>query len=157
MYLYAWCLITLVTAALVLGSSFAHMLQIGPARRYGAKQWLEMQQHFYPSYAAAAGIVEPLAIVAAALLAFVLRDWRPSMLLAIAGTACLAIAFVLVSLLLASRVNARVAEWKQDTVPSDWEHARKSLELAQVLRFALHLAGFTLLVVATLISPLSDE
>src|SRR3954469_3891694 len=130
MYLYAWCLITLVTAALVLGSSFAHTLQIGPARRYGGEQWLEMQQHFYPSYAAAAGILEPLAIVAAALLAFVLRDWRPSMRLAIAGTACLAIAFVLVSLLLANRINTRVSEWKPDALPADWERSRKSLELA---------------------------
>jgi hypothetical protein len=157
MYLYAWCLITLVTAALVLGTSFAHMLQIRPARRYGAKQWLEMQQHFYPSYAAAAGIIEPLAIVTAAVLAFVLRDWRPSMLTAIAGSACLAIAFVFVSLMVTTRINAQVSQWKAGALPVDWESSRRRLELAHILRLTLHLAGFALLVLATLISPLSDE
>jgi hypothetical protein len=156
MYLYAWCLITLVSAALLLGTSFARTLEIGPARRYGGERWLELQRDFYPLYAATAGIMEPLAIVAAALLAFVLRDWRPSMLIAIAGTACLAIAFV-VSLLVTSRINARVSQWKPDALPADWQRSRTSLELAHVLRLALHLAGFALLVLATLISPLSDE
>jgi hypothetical protein len=157
MYVSAWCLITLVIAALLLGTSFARTLEIGPARRYGGERWLEMQKHFYPSYAAAAGIIEPLAIVAAAVLAFVLRDWRPSMLTAIAGAACLAMSFVFVSLISMTRVNARVSQWTGDALPADWESSRQRLEFAQILRFALHLAGFALLVLSTLISPLSDE
>ena len=157
MYVSAWCLITLVIAALLLGTSFTYTLAIGPARRLGAAQWLELQRNFHQSYAAAAGILEPIAIVAAAVLAFVLRDWRPAMLTAIAGAACLATAFIFVSLMMSSRVSARVSEWTAGALPADWETSRKRLEAAHVLRFALHFAGFALLVLATLISPLSDE
>ena len=157
MYVSTWCLITLVIAALLLGTSFADTLAIGPVRRYGGKQWLELQRSFYASHTAAGVILEPLAIVTAAVLAFVLRDWRPAMLTALAGTACLATAFAFVSLIVTSRINVRLSEWSADALPSDWETSRKRLEVAHVLRFALHFAGFALLVLATLISPLSDE
>ena len=101
--------------------------------------------------------MEPAAIITAAMLAVVLRDWRPALLLAIAGTACLAIAFALISLPVTNPINARISRWTVDAVPPNWEIWRKRLEVSQVLRFILHLAGFALLVLATLISPLSDE
>ena len=157
MFMTAWCLITLVIAALLLGSSFARVLEIGPMRRYGGPQWLELQHSLYPSYAAAAGIIEPAAIIAAAMLAVVLRDWRPALLVAIAGAVCLAIAFAFVSLPVTNRINARISRWTADALPPNWELWRTRLEVSQVLRFILHLAGFALLVVATLVSPLSDE
>jgi len=56
-----------------------------------------------------------------------------------------------------NRVNARTAEWTADTLPADWQLWRSRWEFSHVVRFVLHLAGFALLVLATLISPLSDD
>jgi len=113
MFMTAWCLITLVVAALLLGTSFAYLLEIGPMRRYGGPQWLDVQHSLHPSYAAAAGIMEPAAIITAAMLAVVLRDWRPALLVAIAGTVCLAIAFAFVSLPVTNRINARFPDGRR--------------------------------------------
>ena len=156
MFLTTWCLVALVLAALVMGTSFAHTIEMPAKLRYTGAQWLHAQRTLYPAYAGVGGTIEIAAIIAAAVLAFVLRDWRPAMVVALVGTACLAVAF-LVWLTATNRVNARTAKWTADTLPADWESWRKKWELSHVARFVLHLAGFSLLVLSTLISPLSDD
>jgi hypothetical protein len=157
MFLTTWCLVSLVLAGLLMGTSFAHTLEMPAKLRYDGPQWLHVQHTLYPAYASVGGIIELAAIIAAAVLAVVLRDWRPALVAALAGTACLVVAFVFVWLMVTNRVNARTAEWTADTLPADWESWRKRWEVSHVVRFLLHLAGFALLVLATLISPLSDD
>ena len=156
MFLYFWCVLSLTLAALLMGTTFAHTLETPAKLRYDGPQWLHAQHTLYPAYAGIGGTIELLAIVAAAILAVVLRDWRPALITALAGTACLAIAF-LVWLIVTNRVNARTAEWTADTLPADWKDWRSKWEGSHALRFVLHLAGFVLLVLATLISPLADD
>ena len=156
MFLYFWCVLSLTLAALLLGTTFAHTLETPAKLRYDGPQWLHAQHTLYPAYASIGGTIELLAIIAAAVLAVVLRDWRPALIVALAGTACLAIAF-LFWLTVTNRVNARTAEWTADTLPADWQLWRSRWEFSHVVRFVLHLAGFALLVLATLISPLSDD
>jgi hypothetical protein len=146
-----------VLAALLMGTSFAHTLEMPAKLRFTEEHWLQAQQNLYVAYARVGGVLEVSAIVAAALLAWFLRDWRPAMLTAVAGAACLAIAFLVVWVLITNRVNARVAFWTPSTLPDEWPRWRKRWEISHVARFALHLGGFTLLALATLISPLSND
>ena len=76
-----------------MGTSFAHTLEMPAKLRFAEDHWLQMQQSLYVAYAKVGGLLEAAAIIAAALLAFFLRDWRPAMVAAIVGTTCLASPF----------------------------------------------------------------
>jgi MFS family permease len=156
-FVKSWCLATLVLAALLMGTSFAHTLEMPAKLRFAEEHWLQAQQNMYVAYARVGGVLEVAAILAAGLLAFFLRDWRPAMIAAIVGAVCLASAFFVVWLLVTSRVNARVAMWTPDTLPDEWPRWRKRWEVSHVVRFAFHLSGFTLLTLAMLISPLAED
>jgi hypothetical protein len=157
MFLKTWCLITLVLAALSLGMSFAHLLEMPAKRRYAGAEWLRVQQTLYPAYANVAGVIEMAAIFAAAVLSGLLRDWRPAMWAAVAGTALLTVAFLFVWLMVTNRVHARTSGWTTDTLPEDWQSWRGRWDASHIARLVLHLAGFAMLVLATLISPLSED
>jgi hypothetical protein len=157
MFLYFWCVFSLTLAALLMGTSFAHVLEMPAKLRYDGPLWLQVQHSLYRTYASTGGAIEGAAIIAAAILAYVLRDWRPALIAALAGTACLAIAFLFVWVMVTNRINARTAKWTSDTLPADWERWRRRWEVSHVVRFILHLSGFVLLVLATLISPLADD
>jgi len=157
MFLYFWCVLSLTLAALLMGTSFAHVLEMPAKLRYEGPLWLQVQRSLYRAYACIGGAIEVAAIVAAAILAVVLRDWRPALIAALAGMACLAIAFLFVWMMVTHRVNARIAKWTPDTLPADWQHWRQRWEISHAVRFVLHLSGFVLLVLATLISPLADD
>jgi Domain of unknown function (DUF1772) len=157
MFLYFWCLLSLTLAALLMGTSFAHVLEMPAKLRYDGPLWLQVQHSLYRAYGGIDAAIEAAAIIAAAFLAFFLRDWRPSLLAALAGTVCLAIAFLFVRVMIINPVNARTANWTRDTLPADWERWRRRWEVSHAVRFVLHLSGFVLLVLATLVSPLSDD
>lgn len=156
-FIKTWCLATLILAALLMGTSFAHTLEMPAKLRFAEEHWLQAQQNMYVAYARVGGVLEISAILAAALLAYFLRDWRPAMLAAIAGTACLAFAFFVVWVLVTNRINAKVALWTPSNLPDEWPRWRKRWEISHVVRFAFHLGGFTLLTLATLISPLAED
>lgn len=156
-FVKSWCLATLVLAALLMGTSFAHTLEMPAKLRFAEEHWLQAQQNMYVAYARVGGVLEVAAIIAAGLLAFFLRDWRPAMFAAVAGALCLAVAFLVVYMLVTNRVNAKVALWTPSTLPDEWPRWRKRWEVSHVVRFAFHLSGFTLLALATLISPLAED
>ena len=157
MFVKSWSLATLVLAALLMGTSFAHTLEMPAKMRFTEEHWLQAQQSMYVAYAKVGGVLEVCALVTAGGLAYFLRDWRPAMFAAIAGTACLAVAFLVVWVLVTNRVNVKVGLWTPDTLPDEWPRWRKRWEISHVVRFAFHLGGFALLTAATLISPFADD
>jgi hypothetical protein len=157
MFLYFWCVLSLTLAALLMGTSFAHVLEMPAMLRYDGPLWLQVQHSLYRVYGSIGRAIEVAAIVAAAILAVVLRDWRPALIAALAGTVCLAIAFLVVWVMVTNRVNARTAKWMPGTLPADWQRWRRRREVSHAVRFVLHLSAFVLLVLATLISPLADD
>jgi hypothetical protein len=56
-----------------------------------------------------------------------------------------------------NRVHARTSAWTTDTIPQDWQSWRGRWDASHIARLVLHLAGFAMLVLATLISPLSED
>lgn len=157
MFVKVWSLITLVLTALLLGTSFAHVLEMPAKMRYAVDEWMRAQHTLYREFSRIGGIVELLAIFTAAGLVVFLRDWRPAMFVAAAGAALLAIAFAGVWLPVTNRVNLEVATWAADAYPADWMRWRTKWEVSHLVRFLLQLAGFSLLATATLISPLAED
>ncbi|WP_295811989.1 anthrone oxygenase family protein [uncultured Nitratireductor sp.] len=142
--------ITLVLTALLLGTTFAHTLEALPKLDYGQEMWVVLQQTLYRYYAVIGGPVELGAILSASILAFLVRGQRMPFLAAAAGTACLAVAFFGVWLLVTRDVNAQVLAWPADSIPADWADLRLKWEASHIARFVLHLTGFVLLLVAAL-------
>src|SRR5258706_12426505 len=85
MFLYFWCVLSLTLAGLLMGTSFAHVLEMPAKLRYDGPLWLQAQHSLYRVYGSIGGAIEVAAIVAAAILAVVLRDWRPAPIAALAG------------------------------------------------------------------------
>lgn len=157
MFIKIWSLTTLVLAGLLMGTSLGHALQMPAKMRYAVHEWMHAQHTLYLEFGRIGGPIEILAIVGAASLAIFLRDWRPSMIAAFIGATCLTVAFVGIWLPVTNRINANVATWSGHSWPADWEQWRTKWELSHLARFLLQLAGFSMLAVATLISPLAED
>lgn len=157
MFVKSWSLATLVLTALLMGTSFGHSLEMPAKLRYQSDEWIHAQHTLYFGYARIGGVIEVLAILASISLAVFLRDWRPAMVAAIVGAACLGIAFLGIWVPVTNKVNAQTATWTTQAAPFDWERWRRKWEVSHLARFALHLTGFSLLALATLISPLAED
>jgi hypothetical protein len=150
MLVKSWFFVTLVLASLLLGTSFAHTLEMPVKLRYDAEQWLLLQQTLYRYFASAGGVFELGAIITATVLAFLVRRDGRSLLLVSAGAACLAIAFFGIWLFVTNRVNIEVSGWTSQSIPADWSQWRSQWEYSHLARFVLHLCGFCTLVGALL-------
>ncbi len=155
MFLTFWCLLTLVLAAVLPGATFAPAFGLRARERNVPVQWLQAHS-LYRGLSGIAAVLEPIAVLAAAGMTVLLRDWRPALLAALAGTACMAVSYLLFWGL-TNRANRQIVQWLPQALPADWESWRTRWDVSQRLRFALHLTAFALLALATLISPLTQD
>jgi hypothetical protein len=147
-----WFLATLVFAALLLGTTFAHTLQMPAKLRYDGPQWMRAQHTLYRSFATVGGAVEAGAIILSVGLVFLVRQDRWPFLFVLVAAACLAAAFFGIWILVTRAVNAETATWTAETIPVDWSKCRARWEYSHAARFALHLAAFILLTTAALLT-----
>jgi hypothetical protein len=141
---------TLVLTALLMGTSFAHALEMPQKLSVDGQTWLTFQHTLYPYFAYIGGPVELGAIVAAGFLSYLVRAHRRALFLALGAVICLAIAFFVVWLGFTNPVNAQTAKWTAASMPADWAHWRNQWEYSHLARFALHLIAFGALVTALL-------
>jgi hypothetical protein len=140
-----WSGVSLVLAALLLGTTFAHVLEIRAKARMDGALWTTLQHRLYAAFATVGGAVEIGAIVSTAALALMARPGTTRSL-AGAACACFAIAFVVVWVGIVEPVNRKVARWEPAAVPPDWQRWREQWDTGHALRFCLHLLGFVFLV-----------
>jgi Anthrone oxygenase len=145
MLLKLWFLLTLLLAALLLGTTFAHVLEILAKLKYDASLWTHLQQTLYWAFAWIGGPIELAAILASGVLAYLLRGSATSFWLAAAATGCLVLAFFVIWIFITNAANVEIASWTPQTVPSDWEAWRRQWDLSHAARFVLHLAAFVAL------------
>ncbi len=144
-------LLTLVLSALLLGTTFAHTLEMPAKLQYDGPLWTRLQQSLYPAFAWIGGPVELGAIGSATALAFVLRHDPGPFLLTATAALCLAIAFFGIWIFVTNAANAEIANWSQHSVPADWSEWRRQWDCSYAARFVLQLAGFIALIVALLV------
>jgi hypothetical protein len=141
-------LLTLIAVALVMGASFAHVLEMGPKLALDAEGY-RIVQTIYTSFGPIGRILEPLAIVGALALAYAARG-RHSFLPALIGALALVLALIAWAVIVAP-MNLRMTEWGS-AMSSDWTAVRARWEWGHVVHFLLQLTGF----VALLLSVLAD-
>jgi hypothetical protein len=140
----------LVLTALLMGTSFGHVLQMGPKLRVDGPQWLSYQHTLYRRFASVGGTIEAAAVLAATLEAWLLRDSGPAFVLVFFAALLLSIAFFGVWLCFTNAVNRRTARWSSTTLPPDWQRWRRRWEYSHAVRFGLQFAGFLALLSALL-------
>jgi hypothetical protein len=140
----------LVLTALLMGTSYAHALEMPQKLRVEGPLWLTFQHTLYPYFAYVGAPVELGSIGAAAFLAYLVRAQRPAFFLALTAVVCLAIAFFVVWLGFTNPVNSQTARWTAASMPADWTSWRRQWEYSHLARFALHLIAFGALVAALL-------
>lgn len=151
MGLRTWRFITLLLAALLMGTTFGHTLEMPMKMQVDGPLWMTFQHTLYLYFAYVGGPVEAGAILVAIVLAVLVRKRRRVFYLVLGGAVCLAVAFLAVWVGFVSPVNAQTATWTAETIPPDWAQWRAQWEYAHATRFVLHLVGFSALVLSVLI------
>ena len=141
-----WLTLSLLFSALLLGTTFAHVLEIRAKARMDGSLWTTLQHRLYRASATVGGVVEMGAILAPACLAWSVRDAGGPFRLGAGALTCFALAFFAVWLGMVLPVNREVARWNPAAVPPGWEHWRRRWDTGHAVRFALHMLGFGLLV-----------
>jgi hypothetical protein len=140
-----WSALSLMLGALLLGTTFAHVLEIRAKRHMDGPLWTTLQQRLYQDFATVGGAVEIGTILSTAGLAWSVRNTTVAWL-ALGAVACFASAFVIVWIGMVQPVNLQVARWTPAQIPGDWQRRQRRWDLGHAIRFGLHLTGFGLLV-----------
>ena len=145
-----WLVVAVVLAALLMGTSFSHVLEMGPKLQVDGAQWLGYQHTLYRRYASVGGTIEAAALAATIVVTWLVREEGPAFPLAMMAALMLAAAFFVVWLFITNAVNRRTARWTQAELPADWRTWRARWEYSHAVRFALQFLGFLALLLAVL-------
>lgn len=153
MFLRAWRFVTVMLAALTLTMTSAHVLELPQKMQYDAQMYSAVNTTLYRYFAIVGGAYTMSSIIAAFVLAFLVRKRRSPFRLSLAGAICLLLAFCS-WLLLVAPVNREIAhalEIAPESVPSLWMQLRDRWEYGHAVGFIITLTGFALLVSSLLV------
>jgi hypothetical protein len=146
-----WRFVTILLVALLQGLAFAHVLERPAKMQYDAALYLTLQKTLYVAWGPPniGAFLEPAAIVATIVLAFLLRR-SPRAFWLTAGAACtLLLAFPVVFFWLVAPTNAAFAS--PASIPPNWVELRMNWEYGHALQFALQFAALSLITLSILI------
>jgi hypothetical protein len=148
-------LMAVLATALLLGTTFAPVLEMPSKLALSASEWWTVQDLLVRPCATVGGPLEVFAVVInLAVLAAALS--RPQLLVLTAGSAiCLVLAFG-VWVVFTEPVNVQVLQWPRASLPQDWYQLREQWEFSQLIRFLLHLTGLVLLASSLLNLPIEE-
>lgn len=142
--------VALALVALLLGTSFAHVLEWPAKLAYDAALYVRLQTSLYAEWGppGIGGYLEPAAILGTLALALATRR-RATFPFAAAAVAFLLLAFPVVFFWRVAPANeAFRAAAASGVIPADWTAWRDRWETGHAARFGLHLAAFLLLAAA---------
>ncbi len=152
MFLRIWRFITIILAALAMGTTFAHTLELPAKMNYDAEFWATLQQSLYWGFGHIGGYVEAATVfLATPVLTFLVRKQRPAFQWTLAGTVCFALAFFVIFLMFTEPMNREFFQWTPQSVPADWTEVRNQWEYSHVARFILHLMGLGAFLISVLV------
>ena len=143
--------ITATLTALLLGTSFAHVLEWPAKLQYEGALYVQLQTSLYAHWGppSVGGFLEPAAILAVFILAVLVRKHRPAFRLTLVAAGCLLLAFPVVFFWRVAPANAAFIQAATTNIlPADWNVWRTQWETGHALRFALHCIAFVLISVA---------
>jgi hypothetical protein len=152
--LRGWRFLTLVLAALALTMTSAHVLELPQKMQYDAQLYSAVNTTLYRYFATIGGVYSLGSIVAAGVLAFLVRQHQATFLWTLAAAALFVLWFIS-WLTFVAPVNAQVATALQsapETVPALWMQLRARWEYGHAAGFVLQLLGFCALVISVLVN-----
>jgi hypothetical protein len=158
MVLRVWRFITCVLTALALTMESAHVLELPQKMQYDAPMYSAVNTTLYRYFAIVGGVYQLGSIVAAVVLAFLVRQHRPSFGWTLAGALCLLLAFG-IWLAVVAPVNGEVAEALRsvpESVPAVWMRLRYRWEYGHAAGFVVQLCGLCALVLSVLVETPKD-
>jgi hypothetical protein len=153
MTIRVWRFVTLMLAALSLTMESAHVLELPQKMQYDAAMYAAVNGTLYRWFAILGGVYQIGSIVAAIVLAIVVRRLGASFRWSLAGAILLVLAFG-VWLAAVAPVNGQVAEAVRtapESVPALWMRLRTRWEYGHAAGFAVQLLGLGALVTSVLV------
>jgi hypothetical protein len=141
--------VSLLCAALTLGLTLTHDLEIPGKKMLSGADWLIVQQTFYGGFAIVGGIAEVLGLISTGILLLLLRERRTSFILTVVA----ALSFVVMLALFAfgnNPLNQQIASWTPDTLPANWNDVRDAWDRFHAVSSTFAALALTALLVATL-------
>jgi len=146
-----WRFLAVVLTALLLGTTFAHVLEMPAKLQVDAALWMTLQHTLYRAFGTIGAVVEVGALASVLVLSVLVRQHGRALWWTLFAAVCLLVAFFVVWLVFTSAVNAETARWTASSIPADWMQWRTRWEFSHALRFALHLVAFCALVMSLLV------
>lgn len=141
--------LSLVCAALVLGLTLTHNLEIPGKRMLSGAEWLQVQHTFYGGFAIVGGITETFGLLSTALLAFLLRWRRMALILTLIAALCFAGMLALFAFG-NNPLNQQIASWTPMTLPANWRTVRDAWDSFHAASSGLSALSFVCLLIAVL-------
>ena len=152
MFLRIWRGITLMLTALSLTMTSAHVLELPQKMKYDGQMYAAVNTTLYRYFTIVGGFYTITSILAAAMLAFLVRKRKSAFRWTLAGATCLGLAFGS-WLTLVAPVNSEVAQaisLAPESIPALWMRLRDRWEYGHAVGFILTLAGLGFLVISVL-------
>ena len=141
MLLKALRFVSLLCAAVTLGLTLTHDLEIPGKRSLDGPEWLNVQHTFYGGFAVVGGIAEVLGLISTGILLVLLRRERTSFILTL-----LAVLSFLGMLALFAFGNNPLNQ-QITTLPADWRQVRDAWDRFHAISSILAAVAFTVLLV----------
>src|SRR6516225_1235009 len=115
--------VSLLCAALTLGLTVTHDLEIPGKQMLNGAHWLNVQQTFYGGFAIVGGVAEVLGLISTGVSLYLLRKRRTAFVLTLVA----AISFAGMLALFAfgnNPLNQQIMAWTPQTLPANWQQTR---------------------------------
>ena len=141
--------VSLFCAALALGLTLTHGLEIPGKQQLGGAEWLVVQQTFYGGFAIVGGVAQIVGLISTGVLLFLLRRRQTAFVLTLVATLC----FVGMLALFAfgnNPLNQQIATWTPQSLPANWHEIRDAWDRFHAASSAFATLAFTALLIALL-------
>jgi hypothetical protein len=155
-----WQFVTIMLVSLLTGLAFAHVLERPAKMAYSGDLYVTLQRTLYVQWGPPniGGLLEPAAIVATLVLAFLVRRQRRAFWVTLFAATALVLAFPVVFFWLVAPANEAFRGAAGDAIPANWAELRDRWELGHTLRFALQFLALSALVGSLIWSnPVADH
>jgi ribose/xylose/arabinose/galactoside ABC-type transport system permease subunit len=115
--------VSLLCAALALGLTLTHDLEIPAKQMLSGANWLAVQHTFYGGFAIVGGLAEVIGLLSTAILLPLLRTQRAAFILTLVAAFCFAGMLALFAFG-NNPLNQQVATWTPQTLPPNWREVR---------------------------------
>jgi hypothetical protein len=137
--------VCVVCAALALGLTLTHDLEIPGKQQLSGAEWLNVQHNFYLGFAIVGGVAEVFGLLSSLTLLYLLRKQRGAVVLTL--IAALSFAAMLALFALGNNpLNQQIAAWTPQTLPANWRATRDAWD-----GFHAASSGFAALALAALL------